>query len=62
MKRTATSLFLVIIATIALAQQRSAKRGIGWDERNTSSYLSDAAIEKMAPGISWILLVSGKTF
>ncbi|MEE1222808.1 MAG: hypothetical protein UHL07_04650 [Bacteroidaceae bacterium] len=54
MKRTATSLFLVIIATIALAQQRSAKRGIGWDERNTSSYLSDAAIEKMAPGISWI--------
>ena len=54
MKRIAASLLLVIIATTVLAQQRSAKRGIGWDERNVNSYLSDAAIEKMAPGVSWI--------
>lgn len=54
MKRIAASFLLVLIAITAPAQQRSAKRGIGWDERNTASYLSDAAIEKMAPGVSWV--------
>lgn len=55
MKRIAASFLLFnIIAITALAQQRSTKRGIGWDERNVNSYLSDAAIEKMAPGVSWI--------
>lgn len=54
MKRIPASFLLLILATTALAQQKSAKRGIGWAERDADSYLSDAAIEKMAPGISWV--------
>ena len=43
---------LVVFSCSALAQQRSAKRGIGWDEKTQA--LSEATISKMAPGISWV--------
>lgn len=35
-----------------MAQSKSAKRGIGWDEKTQK--LSDAPIDKMLPGISWL--------
>lgn len=35
----------------ALAQQKSAKRGIGWDEK--TQHITNAPIEKMLPGVSW---------
>lgn len=34
------------------AQQRSAKRGMCWDEKTHA--LSNTTIEKMAPGVSWV--------
>jgi len=48
--------FIVIISFVltshtALAQQRSAKRGMCWDE--STQPLTDAPISKMAPGVSW---------
>ena len=43
---------VLVTFTTALAQQRSAKRGICWDEGNQK--LTDAPVSKMAPGISWI--------
>lgn len=43
---------LMFFSRSALAQQRSAKRGIGWDEQNLS--LSTSVVEKMAPGIRWV--------
>ena len=36
----------------ALAQQRSAKRGIAWDEKTQA--LSDATVLTMAPGVAWV--------
>ena len=44
-------LVLLVVATPALAQ-RSAKRGICWDERTQP--LTDAPIQKMAPGVGWL--------
>ena len=48
--------FIVIISLVltshaALAQQRSVKRGMCWDE--STQPLTDAPISKMAPGVSW---------
>ena len=43
---------MLISTTTALAQQRSAKRGMCWDENNQP--LTDAPLQKMAPGVSWI--------
>lgn len=36
----------------ATAQQKSEKRGVCWDEK--TQQFSDAPIEKMSPGVSWI--------
>ena len=36
----------------ALAQQRSAKRGVCWDEKTQT--LTDATLSKMSPGIAWL--------
>lgn len=36
----------------ALAQQRSAKRGVGWDEKTLK--MTDDVIERIAPGVSWV--------
>ena len=43
---------LITISHSALAQQRSAKRGIGWDEKTQP--LSETTIATMAPGVSWV--------
>lgn len=40
------------LPSVATAQTKSAKRGVCWDE-NTQS-MTDAPLEKMLPGISWI--------
>lgn len=45
------SIGLFISLTSALAQQRSAKRGVCWDE--STQPLTDAPVSKMAPGVSW---------
>lgn len=42
---------LVVSSNSALAQQRSAKRGMCWDEKTQP--MTDAPIRKMAPGVSW---------
>ena len=42
---------LAIMAT-ATAQIKSPKRGIGWDEKTQK--LSNAPIDKLLPGVSWI--------
>ena len=47
-----TIVALFVSATTAFAQQRSAKRGMGWDEANQQ--LTNAPLQKMAPGVSWI--------
>ncbi len=48
--------FLVVVLMLVnipvLAQQRSAKRGVCWDEKNQQ--LTDAPIAKMAPGVAWL--------
>ncbi len=43
------ALFLTIPA---LAQQRSAKRGIGWDEKTRA--ISEQHVSLMSPGVSWL--------
>ena len=45
-------LVLLLVDVPALAQQRSAKRGICWDDKNLQ--LTDATIQKMSPGVSWV--------
>lgn len=40
------------MAMPVLAQTKSAKRGIGWDEKMQT--ISSAPIEKLAPGVSWL--------
>ena len=52
MRRIIAFLLIVVSATTALAQQRSAKRGVCWDEGNLA--LSAAVVDQMAPGISWV--------
>jgi len=44
--------FLVVSSHFALAQQRSAKRGVCWDEKTQA--LTNAPIDKMSPGVSWL--------
>lgn len=41
-----------IIPTVSFSQSKSPKRGICWDEK--SQPLSDAPVNKMLPGVSWI--------
>lgn len=49
----ALSLSIISSAVIpCMAQTKSVKRGIGWDEKGLK--LSDAPIDKMLPGISWL--------
>ncbi len=43
---------LVTILSTATAQIKSPKRGIGWDEKTQK--LSNAPIDKLLPGVSWI--------
>jgi hypothetical protein len=43
---------LVFVNVPVLAQQRSAKRGICWDEKNQQ--FTGAPIAKMAPGVAWV--------
>lgn len=49
---TLWALAILSAPTSGTAQAKSAKRGIGWDEK--SQKLTDAPINKMLPGISWI--------
>ena len=42
----------VLSTETTLAQQRSAKRGVGWDEKLQP--LTTSPIDKMSPGISWL--------
>ena len=44
-------LFMLVNSPV-LAQQRSAKRGVCWDEKTQA--LTATPIEKMAPGIAWL--------
>lgn len=43
---------LLTILSTATAQIKSPKRGIGWDEKTQK--LSNAPIDKLLPGVSWI--------
>lgn len=43
---------LMFVNVPVLAQQRSAKRGICWDEKNQQ--FTGAPIAKMAPGVAWV--------
>lgn len=43
---------LLAILSTATAQIKSPKRGIGWDEKTQK--LSNAPIDKLLPGVSWI--------
>lgn len=43
---------MLVVCFPALAQQRSAKRGICWDEKTQA--LTTTPIEKMAPGVAWL--------
>lgn len=52
MKRFFILIMSVAISATLIAQTRSAKRGVGWDEKTQK--LTDAPIQKMAPGISWL--------
>ena len=52
MKKLIISFILFMTILPLLAQQKSAKRGLGWDEKTQD--LSVSTISKMAPGISWI--------
>ncbi len=42
----------VLSTATTLAQHRSAKRGVGWDEKQQP--LTTAPIDKMSPGITWL--------
>lgn len=42
---------LLACLNTAFAQQRSVKRGVGWDE--SSHHISEPTISKLAPGVSW---------
>lgn len=44
--------FLMAGMAVGYAQRRSPKRGVCWDEK--TQRLSDATVDKMLPGISWI--------
>lgn len=50
--KAALACCLMAAATTAFAQAKSPKRGICWDEKTQK--FSDAPIDKMLPGISWI--------
>lgn len=52
MRKTLISFLVVLVSMPALAQQKSAKRGIGWDEKTQS--ITNTPIEKMLPGVSWL--------
>ena len=41
----------MLVDVPVLAQQRSAKRGVCWDE--STQNISDAPLQKMAPGVAW---------
>lgn len=46
-----STILSLLLAVPGLAQQKSAKRGIGWDEKTQP--ITNAPIEKMLPGVSW---------
>ncbi len=46
------ALLALALSTGAQAQQRSEKRGIGWDEKTLA--IGSKAIKLMSPGVSWI--------
>lgn len=47
------STILILTAAIpALAQEKSTKRGIGWDEKTQP--ITNAPVEKMLPGVTWM--------
>lgn len=50
--KAALACCLMAAATTAFAQAKSPKRGICWDEKTQK--FSDAPIDRMLPGISWI--------
>lgn len=52
MKTVISTILSLLMAVPVLAQERSAKRGIGWDEKTQP--ISEQAVSKMAPGVSWI--------
>jgi len=52
MKKFLYSLILFAISFSGVAQEKSAKRGLGWDESRTPFGVSHS--EKVAPGVSWI--------
>ena len=47
-----TTILSLLMAIPVLAQHKSAKRGIGWDEKTRS--VTDAPVDKMLPGVSWM--------
>lgn len=50
--RIRTLFLLLLVVSSGLAQQRSAKRGVCWDEKN--QVLSSMPVEDMASGVSWL--------
>lgn len=52
MKTIISTILSLLVAVPVLAQERSAKRGIGWDEKTQA--ISESPVSKMAPGVSWI--------
>lgn len=52
MQRICYIVIAVILSCTAMAQQRSAKRGVGWDEKKLR--LTDGLVDQMSTGISWL--------
>ena len=52
MKIVISAILSLFVTVPLLAQNKSAKRGIGWDEKTQK--MSGLPISKMAPGVSWV--------
>lgn len=50
-RKILTLALMSVLTVAAFAQQRSAKRGIGWDEKTVG--LNVAHLEQMQPGVTW---------
>lgn len=50
--RALSLVVMLVVCSPGLAQQRSAKRGVCWDEKTQA--LTAAPIEKMSPGVAWL--------
>lgn len=52
MRKSILTVFALALAFPTLAQQKSAKRGVCWDEKTQA--LTEATVQRLAPGVSWV--------